>query len=61
MEQIISGTIGLFLLFCAVFDVEWFLRLTRSARSGYSMGRMFTRILLGWVGFMLILMAVVGF
>jgi hypothetical protein len=41
---------GAFLFLCAVFDVDWFLRMTRGAHHGYPLGWTFTRILLGAVG-----------
>lgn len=58
MEGIILGSLGLFLLICTIFDVEWFMSKTRSVRSSYSfLGRKFTRILFGLVGLMFIFMA----
>ena len=49
VTEIVMGIIGLFVLICAVFDVDWFINLTR-ARRNISMGRTFTRILMGLVG-----------
>jgi hypothetical protein len=47
---IFMGLLGMFLFLCALFDVEWFMRMTRGAHHGYPFGRMFTRILVGTVG-----------
>ena len=61
LEGLILGLVGLFLLTCAVFDVEWAMRMTRSARRGYPAGRKFTRIMIGIVGFGFIFLAIGSF
>ena len=61
LEELFFGSVGVFLVACAVFDVEWFMRMTRSARSGYPMGRKFTRIFYGIVGLFWIFLAIAGF
>lgn len=60
MNEIIVGIIGLFLIICAVFDVEWFMSLTRAARRGYPMGRTFTRVLMGLVGLVWVIFGIAG-
>jgi hypothetical protein len=51
IEGITFGLIGLFLMICTIFDVDWFMKMTRSSRSKYfSAGRIFDRILFGLVG-----------
>ena len=55
MTEIIMGIFGLFLIICAVFDVEWIMNLTRAARQGYPMGKTLTRVLMGFFGLALFL------
>lgn len=54
---VFMGLLGMLLFLCALFDVEWFMRMTRGARRGYPFGRMFTRILVGAAGFFWMLFA----
>jgi hypothetical protein len=51
---IFFGLLGTFLFLCAVFDVDWFLRMTRDAQHGYPLGRRFTRIYIGGAGLFLL-------
>lgn len=51
-----GGLVGGFLFICALFDVEWFMKMTRGAHHEYPLGRIFTRVLVGaaglfWIGF----------
>jgi hypothetical protein len=57
MFKTLLGLFGLFLLFIAVFDVDWFLNLTRSARCGYPLGKNSPRILIGIGGIITLLIA----
>jgi hypothetical protein len=43
------GFVGLVIFICALLDVDWFMRMTRSARRGYEypFTRKFTRIMWG--------------
>jgi len=56
--MLLGGLFGGFLFLCALFDVEWFMRMTRGAHHGYPLGRTFTRILVGAVGLFWMLFAV---
>lgn len=47
--------LGLFFIMGAVFDVDSIMNLTRAARQGYPMGKIFTRLLIGLAGLMIIL------
>ena len=50
--------VGGFLFLCALFDVEWFMKMTRGAHYGYPLGRTFTRILVGAVGLFMMWFAI---
>jgi hypothetical protein len=58
MFKVLLFLFGLFLLLVAIFDVEWFMNLTRSARSDYSFGRSYTRIIFGVGGIIILIIAI---
>ena len=57
LEGLLLGLFGFFLLIVAIFDIEWFMNLTKAARRGYPLGKNLTRGLIGFGGLMMLLFA----
>ena len=43
--------LGIFFLLVAYLDVDWFLNLMKSDSYGFLLGRKFTRVMIGIIGF----------
>ena len=49
--------LGIFFLLVAYLDVDWFLNLMKSDSYGFLLGRKFTRVMIGIIGFFLFFFA----
>ena len=60
MAGTLVGLVGLLIFIGAIFDVDWILNLTASAQRDYPLGRKFTRIFYGLIGFLSFIYFITG-